>query len=310
MRNDQNSRISYVQCNHHLPRLPESKTLNIPLKAFIAVCLMIGCALVQAQVFWSVESPQGQRSWLLGTVHSEDPRLLDFPPALNQALDEAEVLALELMPDAGILGKLSEAMHLPGDERLDELIEPDLYEQVVKILEQYGMGEPAVRRLRPWAAAVTVSVPPPETGLFMDLALAFRAGGLGTEVISLETVEEQLDFLTGLGREAHIEMLRQAVEDFEQGREVFEALIGAYLAGDLDELERLAEKEVARMKPAARAHFRREGLVRRNLRMVERALPRLEQGGVLIAVGALHLPGDDGLIALLREHGYQVKPIY
>lgn len=295
-------------------RCPESgakgKNMKLKWRLLLAIALAGVVCTAQAQVFWSVVSPQDGRNWLLGTVHSEDPRLLDFPPALTEALEEARILALELMPDAQMIGQLNQAMQLPNDERLDELIGPELYRRVVEILGAYGIGEPAVRRLRPWAVAITLSVPPPETGIFMDLALAFRAVGQGTEVISLETLDEQLDFLTGLGRDAHVAMVRQAVADFDRGRELFEALIGAYLERDLEELKRLADRELAGMSPEVQEHFRQEGLVERNRRIVERALPELEQGNLLIAVGTLHLPGEDGLIELLRERGYRVEPIY
>ena len=265
---------------------------------------------VNAQVFWSITDEEGRQSWLLGTVHSEDPRLLDFPPKLLDALREADRLALELVPDAAMLERLQQAMHFE-EGGLHEVLEPDLYDEVVRILEEsYGMGEPAVRRLRPWAAAMTLSVPPPQTGLFMDLALSFRAGGMGLDVIALETLDEQLEFLKGMSHGAQLELIRAAVEEHENMPETFEKLVSAYLAGDLDELEALSQHQLESMDEEVVRHFNEVGLKQRNHIMFERALPYLEKGGLVIAVGALHLVGEDGLVRLLEEEGFELEGVY
>ena len=266
-------------------------------------------APAQAQVLWSVEGPDGQQNWLLGTVHSEDARLLDFPAEVLTVLERSNRLALELVPDAGVLEQLNQAMHY-ARPRLHEVLEEDLYDQLVAILEaHYGMGEPAVRRLRPWAAAMTISVPPPQTGLFMDLALAVRARSLGLDVVALERVDEQLEFLAGMPKAMQLDLLRQALADHGRQSELFEQLVTTYLDGDLDALESVAGEQMAELDPALREHFEQIGMIRRNHTMVERALDWLEEGGLVIAVGALHLPGEEGLIALLRGRGFLVEPV-
>lgn len=280
------------------------------LRCFFCALLLMLTPLADAQVFWELESPEGKKSWLLGTMHSEDPRLLDFRPELLEALAEGEVFAMELVPDATMLQELNAAMHYDRDERLNDVLDEALYARVVELLEGYGMGEPAVRRLRPWAAAMTLSVPPPETGLFMDLALSFRAGGLGLKVKALETLQEQLDFLRGTSEAQQIEMIRQAVDNHQRMPELFEQLIGAYLAGDLEEMEAMAEAQLSEVSAELRAHFIDVGLDRRNRTMLERALPLTGEGGAIIAVGALHLPGETGLIKGFREAGYEVRAVY
>lgn len=276
----------------------------------LALLLLLLAPLASAQVFWSVSDEEGRQSWLLGTVHSEDPRLLEFRPELMEALAQADRVALELVPDSSMLAQLNEAMHFRNGG-LDQVIEAELYEQVVELMEQeYGMGEPAVRRMRPWAAAMTLSLPPPQTGLFMDLALSFRASGMGKDVVALESLEEQLAFLEGLDEPLQIELLRQAVADHGRIPELFEQLITTYLSGDLDELERQSFAQMSELDPAIVEHFNQVGLVERNRIMLERARPWLEEGGLIIAVGALHLPGEDGLIELLRAEGYQVEGVY
>ena len=282
----------------------------VAAQAMLLLCAALASSTLTAQVLWTVETSEGELNWLLGTIHSEDPRVLDFPPALEQVIIDAERVALELMPDQAMLAELNQAMNLPKGKQLQDFVEPDLYQRVVAKLAEYGMTEPAVNRLRPWAAAMTLSLPVPETGIFMDLALAFRVASRGTEIASLETLDEQLQFLISMGEEAHLAMLQTALEDFAEGRVLFEALITAYVERDLAELQNLSQQELAAMGEDVQAHFQEVGLNQRNKRMLKRAQPMLDEGGTLVAVGALHLPGETGLITLLRENGYRVEPVY
>lgn len=279
-------------------------------RAALLLVLLSASSAGQAQVFWSVRDADGANNWLLGTVHSEDPRLLEFPEPLMEALRRADRLALELVPDRAILSQLNQAMYF-DEQRLDELLEPKLYRQVATLMDKaYGLGEPGVRRMRPWAAAMTLSLPPPETGLFMDLALSYRASALDVEVMALETFDEQLAFLAGLSEPEQIGLLRQAVADHGSIGETFESLIEHYLAGDLAALERESRRQMALLDQAIVDHFNRVGIIERNQTMLTRALPYLRQGGTLIAVGALHLPGEQGLLELLRQQGFEVEGIY
>ena len=272
--------------------------------------LLLGLAWpLPAQVLWSVQGPDEQQNWLLGTVHSEDARLLEFSPEVLGALAAADRLALELVPDMGMLEQLNLAMHYET-ARLHEVVDAAVYAELASIMDQaYGIGEPALRRMRPWAAAMTISVPPPQTGLFMDLVLSIRANGLGKDVVALEQLDEQLAFLAGMSKSMQLDMLTQAVRDFSRRDELFEELVQTWLAGDLDQLEAVAREQMSNLSPELMAHFEQIGMVQRNHTMVERALPWLEAGGLMIAVGALHLPGDEGLIRLLRERGFVVEPV-
>lgn len=285
------------------------RTLLLPL-LLAASLAFLAAEPGRAQVFYSVVSPEGDQNWLLGTIHSEDERVLDFPPVLEQALVQAETVALELVPDTEMLRRLAAAMQLPSDQRLSDRLDEALYSRVLAALTDYGLDPDGVDRLQPWAAALTLGQPPVSSGRFMDLVLARQAAESGALVVALETLEEQLSFFTGLGEPAHLALLRQAVEDHASGREAFAALLDAYLASDLDCLQRLAKGQLSRLPESVQVRFRVHGIVQRNVEMARRAQPLLDQGAALIAVGALHLIGEQGLVNLLRAQGNRVEAIY
>lgn len=260
-------------------------------------------------LFWSVEGPHGRAGWLLGTIHSEDPRVLDFPPALLDALAASEVFAMELKPDLPTLARLTEVMHYQDGTTLAEVIGLQRFRNLAELLAPYHVSAAQLSTMKPWAAMVTLSVPPPETGFFMDFSLSLRAAGDGKKVIGLETLDEQLAFLEDMPMPLQLAMLDQAMEEFDRAMTIYQEMLDIYLAGDLVRLQAHAEEQMASLEPEALDYFMEHGLRRRNLRMAEGALPLLEAGPTFIAVGALHLPGEQGLIQLLREAGYTLRPL-
>ena len=146
-------------------------------------------------LLWSISGPDGHGGYLLGTIHSEDPRVLEFSEDFLGLLADNRVFAMELVPDLETLARLTEYMHLPEGASLAELIGEDRFSSVSSALSSYGVPPGQVARMKPWAAMMTLSVPPPETGFFMDFSLSLRASGGGLKVIGLETLEQQLAFL-------------------------------------------------------------------------------------------------------------------
>jgi len=281
----------------------------VRLRGVVFVLLLVPAA-AWAAVFWSVTDDQGRQNWVLGTMHSEDPRLLEWPEALMKALGEANRLALELVPDVEMLERMQQAMRF-DDDRLQNVLGAELYRQVVEILTtKYGLTEPAVDRMKPWAVALTLATPPPETGMFMDLMLSFRARGAGLDVVALETIDEQIDFLSRIPLADQVSLIRRTAADHDRYHEVFESLIQAYLSGDLARLEAISARQMEGLDEHIIRHFNEVGIVERNQRMIERSEAWLAEGGLVIAVGALHLPGEHGLLALLRERGWKLEPIY
>ena len=118
-------------------------------------------------MLWAVEDEQGNQSWLLGTMHSEAAELLEIPPELRTVLESADTLALELVPDGIMLAELNQAMHLDGSERLGDSPSAGAVPSGSRFAGAPNMGfsENGIARMRPWAVAMTLSLPPPQTAV-------------------------------------------------------------------------------------------------------------------------------------------------
>jgi uncharacterized protein YbaP (TraB family) len=97
--------------------------------------------------------------------------------------------------------------------------------------------------------------------------------------------------------------------DHDKVSEVHLQMIESYLVGDLQALHSLAAEQLNELEPDTRRYFTSKGIDERNQRMLARLLPMLRESRVFVAVGALHLPGDQGLITLLRQEGYVLSPL-
>jgi uncharacterized protein YbaP (TraB family) len=156
----------------------------------------------------------------------------------------------------------------------------------------------------------TLSTPRPRTGLFLDKLLYLEAVEQSKPVYGLETVQEQVAVFDGLSLEDQIAILRDTVTLYPTMERMHRELISSYMERDLAGLMRLNERYMAGDGGHLEALLNRRLIDERNLKMAERMQPRLESGGAFIAIGALHLPGPNGVLALLAEQGYRLTPIY
>ena len=260
-------------------------------------------------LFWSIQKNGKPAGYLLGTIHSEDPRVLDFSAEFLEKLRENSVFAMELVPDMAMLAHLAEYMNYPAGTTLESVVGTGRYAALVSALSTYGVPADFINRMKPWAAMMTLSTPPPETGFFMDLSISLRASGSGLKTIGLETLEQQLSFLQDMPMEMQLDLLDQAIAEFDQVKLAHDEMVDAYLKDDLQELQALSDEQLTGVSDVAGEYFMKFGIRARNQRMVESLWPYLETNRVFVAVGALHLPGDEGLINLLRRQGYELKPL-
>src|SRR5210317_689537 len=171
-------------------------------------------------LYWSVSKNGEPAGYLLGTIHSEDPRVLDFKEDFTADLNNNRFFAMEIVPDLPTLSALTQYMQYPEGETLEAKVGTDRYGVLKSLLARYKIPADWVTRMKVWAAMMTLSVPPPETGLFMDFSLSLRAAGAGLKVVGLETLEQQLSFLEDMPMEQQLALLDQAISEQEKSHEI------------------------------------------------------------------------------------------
>jgi len=264
----------------------------------------------QRGLLWEIGRAGQPESYLFGTIHSEDPAVLALPAPVQQAFDAAHSVVLETLLDLDAMLYSSQVMLLGEGRLLSEITGKALFEQTSRAIRTRGIPELVLDRMKPWAAAVTLSMPPPETGEVLDMRLYQRALQDEKPVYGLETIHEQLAIFDDMPEREQLILLRDAVENFPEIDALHRELLDAWLQRDLDTLMAINREAMQAGDRELAAEFQERLIVSRNRLMAERLQPYLQEGDVFVAVGALHLPGEAGLLKLLEQHGYTVQPIY
>jgi uncharacterized protein YbaP (TraB family) len=253
---------------------------------------------------WQVEGRSGAAVFLFGTMHSE--LATSVPPQVWERLRAARTLAFEAdVAGLGTQAILAKAM-LPPGESLDTLLGAEAWARLRDYLKS-TVPEAALVRLRPWFVVTLVVVK--ASGFKpgdqpMDLGLMQAGRDAGKTLHFLESADEQIDLLA---RTFDAKTLAALATKLDAVPELLQRMSTAYRKGDLRAIEAImADKEY------------RHGLGEEETRLLlgarnERWLPFVEklvaEGGGFVAVGVGHLPGTDGLVALLRARGYQVTRV-
>jgi len=151
--------------------------------------------------------------------------------------------------------------------------------------------------------------PQGEQGLPLDLVLMQMASAAGKPVAGIETLREQADVFTGFSESDQVAMLHDSVCYYDRVQADMLKLLDMYVARDLAGIVRQANTYEGGDADLAERMLK-VLISDRNLRMAQRLQPSVQQGGAFIAVGALHLPGADGLLQLLERRGFSVTRVY
>ena len=269
-------------------------------------------------VLWEVGYEAKPVAHIFGTMHSADPDILALPPPVARAFKAAPSLSVELILDETAMQRISMAMRLPKGQRLQDFVPPDVFSRAAAAAEPLGWQPIHLSRLKPWAVAMLISFPPEEiqrkgsvkTRLPLGLWLMETARARGKRVYALETLTEQVNVFDTMPTQDQVAHLRAVAMPVAEKNRLLAAMKDAYLRGDMEQIFRLARTDERPQDRALREKVDKRLLDDRNRRMVERMLPRFDEGGAFIAVGAAHLPGENGVLALLERRGYSVTRLH
>jgi uncharacterized protein len=277
-------------------------------------------------LLWVIEGTQP--SYLFGTIHVPDARVLTLAPSVDRALQASDVLFTEIPMDAatqiGAMGK----MMLPGEQRLRDVVGHALFDRFSRAVARAVPADAPpgtstimlslFERLKPWAAMAQLSILEYMPDLMagrkpLDADLWTRAEAAGKTVAALETLDEQVAVFEAFTAEDQARMLELALEDLEGTRASAtsrtQRLVDLYLKGDEAALSAEMNDAMTRDR-ALFTRFLDLALDKRNIVMADRIVSRrAEQPSrvCFFAVGAAHYAGDSGIISLLRRKGLTVR---
>ena len=286
-------------------------------RALVTALLVVtatGAATAQSRpaargFIWNVER-DGKTSWLVGSLHVLTADAHPLPATMEQAFGRARTLMEETdvndIASPEIMGVVASKGLFTNGESLESVLPRATYALLSQRMAATGLPMEMVRMMRPWMASVTLTGLElrragfdPELGV--DLHYRRKAEKNGMSLSMLETPGEQIDYLAGLPMELQVAQLRKTLEEGDTELKEVREIAAAWRAGDTAAIERLLLKGM-KESPA----FYQSLVVDRNRRWMPRVESCLSTGSCFIVVGAAHMVGSDGLIAMLRQKGYKI----
>jgi len=285
--------------------------------------LLAACALSGAQaqessgpftqgLLWRIEKTGVAPSYLFGTIHIDDQRVTTLPDPVRRSFYSTRTFTMEVSLDSTNLLALSSRMVYDDGRTLADATGPELYRQIMPIMEQHGVPESLLPVFQPWAVTLMLEAPPQNSMEVLDFKLYQMAQEQHKPIYELESADEQIAVFTDMSEADQIVLLKDAVENYRDIPQQTEQLVQAYLACDLARMWKISQEsadDTAGLNDANQ-RFEQKLIDQRNVRMSGRMQPQLQQGGAFIAIGALHLYGMRGVPELLQQAGWKVMRVY
>jgi len=262
---------------------------------------------------WKV-SDRDTEIYLFGTVHLLPPGTQWRTRKFDKAAKEAGTLVIETIIDEknpqAFVAELVRLSVRPGLPPILDRVSPAKREQLRAAIAKSGVPEAALNNMETWAAAFQLlQLQFKELGVSgtdgVEMALRSSFTAAGKPIQQLETNAQQLGFFDSLPEAAQRELLEGAIEEPARAKKQFDAMVAAWMAGDIDAIGRTFNAEF-QTSPELKDAL----LVRRNANWSYWLHSRLAQPGkVLVAVGAGHLAGSDSVVEMLKKRGLKVQRI-
>lgn len=263
-------------------------------------------------VFYSI-SGNGLKdtSWLFGTYHLIKDSYLNEVPKVQASFRRAGGVVVEVVMDSSALPAANAKAVLNGSLLTDYFDKAFADSLDLALKASIGQGISAFRQMKPMVVMLTMSVVQlmkdnaallsKYTGQPLDVYFAIEKKARQQRVIGLETMEQQMDLLFNTLQPAQqAAMLKESIRNQDAGARLGNELLRTYFSNDLEKMAKLYQ---ASIQVSGELDFL---VKKRNIAWMKQLPAILHNGSNFIAVGALHLAGEDGLVQQLRALGYHV----
>ncbi|MEL7222816.1 MAG: TraB/GumN family protein [Bacteroidota bacterium] len=263
-------------------------------------------------------------SYLYGTIHLIPEEDYFLSETTQKAFDSSQRIAFEIdtedmMNPASMMGLMSK-MYMNDDLTLADLLEEEEYKMVADHFEEMGLPMMFMGRIKPMFLSILAgqdmeSMKPGEGGGMgsmmgegmksYELELTERAKELEKPIVGLETAEFQMSLFDSIPYDAQAKMLVDAIENDANAAEeenMLDEMVELYKQQNI-----VAMVEMMGEEEAGIGGFEDLLLLQRNRNWIPVMEELMAKEKVFFAVGAGHLAGEEGVIALLRKAGYKVE---
>jgi uncharacterized protein len=273
---------------------------------FSLIVLFLAVNVYSQNLLWKI-SGKGikEPSYLFGTIHITDKRVFSFDSTVYKALDACDALALEMIMDEIKKEDVEKDMLLKKGTIKDLYSEEEWKVVEVKFKEKTGSNIALFLKMKPFFvySQLLQSGMNKDMPEALDIFLLKKYRSDKKTVLGIEVLGDQIGAIDQITLKEQGQMLYKALEDTSKETAQFDDMINTYLKQDLNGMLEMMKDSSLPEK------FNQAFLVGRNVKMADNIAKYSKNQKTFNAIGAAHLPGEKGVIALLRKKGYTVEPV-
>jgi uncharacterized protein YbaP (TraB family) len=285
-------------------------------RAYVVIVCLFLLSLSQAKAdtsVWSVRSGDNV-IYLGGTVHLLRPADYPLPGEFEEAYKASSELYFETdiasMNDLSVQAQMLQQLTYGDDESLSSILSDEAYAALSAYTATAGLPIAMLNKFKPGLLISTLQILVFQSMGFtpqgVDAFFHTQAVGDGKAEGQLETVQEQIGSIAAMGEGNESEFILLSLKDLAETGDVMEDMIGAWRSGDAEGLSELFVEEMKVEAPALYDTL----LLQRNLKWVPQIDSMLQDADTeFVLVGAAHLVGENGLLDLLSQKGYEINQL-
>lgn len=291
------------------------KRFASPLRAGVLalLCLFTGQSALAQSAVW-VATSGAEKVYLGGTVHLLRPADYPLPEPFEKAYQDSSALYFETdisgMSDFAVQARMMQELLYSDGRTLQTVLDAPTYAALAAHVSTTGLPMQMMERFKPGMLVSTLQVIEFQKMGFtpqgVDAYFNSRALGDGKQVGELESIDDQIGFIANMGEGHESEFVRASLDDMKEIETAMEQMIVAWRSGDNATLEALFVADMKEEYPALYEAL----LVRRNTAWIDIIETLFEnEGNEFVLVGAAHLVGEDGLLSLLEQKGFEISRV-
>jgi uncharacterized protein len=276
-------------------------------------------------VLWKIEHADFEDrppSYLYGTLAVTDPRLQTLTAATEDAFSTSRRVALEVEDlnadrTTEAIGIMSNSMAPGAWAKTDKLLAKPEQTRANVILARSPLPKDWLPKVKPWVAILAAARSDCELSrvksgkLTHDRSIAEIAENRGVGAFGLESAEASLGGYAELSDEDQLALLKARLGAYDRLDDHNATMVDLYMARNIGALLPLQQEidKAGGVSATTLEALRQSTIEDRNIRMRDRMAMHLAYGGVFVAVAAIHLPGEKGLVELLKDAGFKLTAV-
>jgi uncharacterized protein YbaP (TraB family) len=290
------------------PRHPTRRAARLLAAALLAIAATLSPAAA-APALWQVKGRTGT-VYLFGTLHVLPPGVKWHTPAVDRALAAATDIWTEAdTPSLPYLVRLIRRYGLSGERKLSDVLPKHYRARYDLEMNSSGMKTLRYDNVKPWLAErlLTDGALHPRSGRhYVEAEILDYARHHHQDIQTFESAENQFAILADMPIDAQIKALEIQLDAYPPGGTEMNALVKAWLAGDIAALDHLSNQQLI----STDERYFDDVMVRRNEQFASDLATRLNDSGVaFVAVGAAHLVGTTSVQSFLRNYGFNATRV-